>query len=190
LQDFAFLTRSSFAVLQSISKPLLTSDEMSDFNLPIHAQLTQSWDEIERLVDALQDHSRYSQSGNSRLVHQVKSLLTALQRLKDEISEIDGAFYAENPLVKQRLARLTKYSDIAGRIRECINHDDLKHDRYLDIDLLILTAEIQETLELRKKEAVSTSHLREKYQSEIDNLGMFSCCLKKSAWGANVNDRT
>jgi hypothetical protein len=193
-EEFAFLVRSTFAVLQSIFNPLLTSDEMSDSNLSMDLQLSLGWEEVERLVDALQDYSRFSQSRNLRLVHRIKSLWTALQSLKHEISETDGAFYAENPSMKQRLARLTKYGDIAGRIRQCIYKDELKHDRYLDIDLIILTTEIGDILELRKKEAGLTSRLRErispdsmlldknnlrnqtKYQSEIDGLGTLSCC--------------
>jgi hypothetical protein len=163
--------------------------KMSGFDLPTKAQLMESCNTVESVLDSLRDHTSISLTNRSRIISPVKALFTSLQRLEEDEAKIDGAFHTTDARARHNLAGvLTSCGVVAGQLRKRINSNALRHDDGLGIELMTLTAEIEEFMKLGKKKATArpkpgtaseSSALvedllrkQQKHESEVEGLGM------------------
>ncbi len=164
---------------------------MSSFDVPTKLQLIESCNAVESVVDALSNHTDTTLTNRPRILSPIKALFTSMQRLEEDESKIDGAFHTADARSRHNLAGvLTSCGVVAGRLRQRINSNALRHNDGLAVELMTLTDEIDEFLKLRKKKpaaaprpksgtasdssAIVEDLLRkqQKHQSEIEGLGM------------------
>lgn len=125
---------------------------MSGFELPTKAQILESCNAIESVLDALRDHTNVTLTNRSRILNPIKALFTSLQRLEEDEDRIGGAFHTADARARHNLAGvLTSCCVVAGQLRKRISSNALRHDDGLGIELMTLTSEVEEFLRLRKK---------------------------------------
>jgi hypothetical protein len=168
----------------------LPQDNMSGYDRPTKAQLTESCNQVEEVLDALSAHTNHTRINRSRILSSVKELFTALQRLEEDEQRSDGAFYAADARSKHNLAGvLTSCGVVTGRLLRRLKDNALRHDDGIVVELLGLTADINDFLKLAKKKTSSAARPKagstldstalvedllrkqEKHQSEVDALG-------------------
>ena len=176
---------------QSLNFPC---DTMSGFDAPTKAQLIESCNQVETVLEALHDHTNTSLTNRSRIFSLVKALFTSLQRLEVDESSTGGAFHTADARAKHNLVGvLTSCGVVARQLRKRINSNALRHEDGLGLELMSLTNEIEDFLKLRKKTASDTRHPKlgtssdstelvedllrkqKKHDSEVESLGMRNC---------------
>jgi hypothetical protein len=185
---YSLLTRKSLKIPAELPKSS-AYDKMSGFDLPTKAQLMESCNAVESVLDSLRNHTSTSLTNRSRIISPVKALFTSLQRLEEDEAKLDGAFHTTDARARHNLAGvLTSCGVVAGQLRKRINSNALRHDDGLGIELMTLTAEIEEFMKLGKKKATArpkpgttseSSALvedllrkQQKHESEVEGLGM------------------
>lgn len=163
---------------------------MSGFDQPTKLQLLQSCNAVESILDSLGHHTDISLTNRSRILPQVKGLFTSLQRLEEDESKADGAFNTADSRARHNLAGvLTGCGVVASQLRKRINSNALRHDDGLAVELMTLTAEIEEFLKLCKRKPASSTRpnsgtgedssalvedllrKQQKHESEVEGLG-------------------
>lgn len=172
----------------------VTSDTMSGFELPTKAQLIESCNQVESVLDVLHDHTDTTLTNRTKIISLVKGLFTSLQRLEQDESTADGAFHTANVRAKHNLGGiLTGCGVVAYRLRQRITANALRQEDGLGLELMSLTNEIEDFLKLRKKTASTTMRPKpgtssdssalvedllrkqQKHASEVDGLGTRRC---------------
>lgn len=166
---------------------------MSGFDIPTKVQLVESCNAVEGVLEALHDLTNITSTNRSRIFSQVKALFITLQRLEGDEANADGAFHTADARARHNLAGiLTSCGVVAGQLRKRINSKALpvRHDDGLGIELMTLTAEIEEFMKLRRKNPTATVRPKpgtasdssalvedllrkqQKHESEVEALGM------------------
>lgn len=151
---------------------------MSDFDLPTKAQILESCNAIENVLDALRDHTNVTLVNQSRILSPIKALFTSLQRLEEDKDKTGGAFYTADARARYDLAGvLTSCCVEAGELRKRISSNALRHDDGLSIELMTLTSKIEEFLKLRK--TVPSSIARQKPGAASESSALVEDLLRK-----------
>lgn len=164
---------------------------MSGFELPTKVQLTESVNAVERVLEALRNHTNFTLNHHSRIFPPVKELYKSLQALEDDEAKTNGAFNTADVRERHNLTGvLASCGVVAGQLRQRINSNAIRRDDRLGIDLMTLTNEIKEFMKLRKKQPATTARptpgttsdssalvedllrKQQEHDSEVEALGM------------------
>lgn len=126
---------------------------MSAFYLPTNAQLTETCDSVQTVLDSLRDHNNSSLNNRARTLSPVKNLFKSLQRLEDDASRPDGAFHSADVRARHNITGvLTSCGVVAAQLRRRIHCNSLSREDGLVIELISLTNDVDDFLKLYKKD--------------------------------------
>jgi hypothetical protein len=144
---------------------------MPGFDIPTKAQLVESCNAVEAVLESLHDHTSITSNNPWRIFSQVKALFTALQRLEGDEARAHGAFYTADARARHNLAGLlTHCGVVASRLSKRISSRALRHDDDLGTELMSLTEEIEGFMKSWRRQSPQTGRPKSGMPSKSSEL--------------------